>query len=547
MTLDTKVFEFAGHSLDVARSTLQAADREIELRPKSLEVLRYLVENSDRLVTKDELVKAVWPNSVVTDESLTHCISEVRQAIGDAEQTIIKTVPRRGYRLVAPVARLPTSRPPSAELPPAAVPAATAAEAAGLSGPPLPERPSVAVLPFQNMSDDPGQEHLADGMVEEIITALSRFSSLFVIARNSSFTYKGRAVDVKQVGRELGVRYVLEGSVRRAANRVRITGQLIDAATGAHLWADRFDGALDDVFDMQDNVTTSVVSAIAPRLEQVEIVRARRKPTESLDAYDYFLRGMEQSYQNTRGSIEEALHLFARAAELDPGFAAAYGTAAYCYAARKANRWMTDPVIEIAEASRLGRKAVQLGRDDAVALSRAGHALAYVVEELDAGAFFIGRAFALNPNLAQIWFSSSWLRVWIGEPDVAIKHFAQFKRMSPLDPKMPDAQSACAFAHFFCGNYDEAALQAEQALQEDPTLHSALRVSAAANALVGRMAQARNMVDRLRRIDPTLRVAILRFVAPKIGIGISKEWVKPGCLNKVSARHARKAGFPKDW
>ena len=226
----------------------------------------------------------------------------------------------------------------------------------------LPDKPSIAVLPFQNMSGDPEQEYFADGMVEDIITALSRIRWLFVIARNSSFTYKGRAVDVKQVGRELGVRYVLEGSVRKAANRVRITGQLIDASTGAHLWADRFDGALEDIFDLQDQVTASVVGAIAPQLEQAEIERAKRKPTESLDAYDYFLRGMASYYRRTREAINEALPLFYKAIELDPDFASAYGMAAWCYAWRKINGWMTDRVQEIAETARLARRAAELGR-----------------------------------------------------------------------------------------------------------------------------------------------------------------------------------------
>jgi TolB-like protein len=212
--------------------------------------------------------------------------------------------------------------------------------------PTVPNKPSIAVLSFQNMSGDREQEYFADGVVEEIITAMSRMRWLFVIARNSSFTYKGRAVDVKQVGRELGVRYVLEGSVRRAANRVRITGQLIDASTGAHLWADCFEGNLEDIFSLQDQITMSVVGAIAPKLEQAEIERAKRKPTESLDAYDYFLRGMAALHQGTKDANNEALRLFYKAIELDPEFASAYGMAAYCYVWRKSNGWMVDPERE---------------------------------------------------------------------------------------------------------------------------------------------------------------------------------------------------------
>ena len=296
----------------------------------------------------------------------------------------------------------------------------------------LPDRPSIAVLPFQNMSGDPEQEYFADGVVEDIITALSRIRWLFVIARNSSFTFKGRSVDVKQVGRELGVRYVLEGSVRKAANRVRVTGQLIDVSTGAHLWGDRFDGALEDIFDLQDQVSASVIGAIAPQLEHAEIERAKRKPTDSLDAYDYFLRGMASYYGRTREAINEALPLFYKAIELDTNFASAYGMAAWCYAWRKINGWMTDRTQEIAETARLARRAAELGPDDAVALSRGAQALGYLVGDLDAATTFVDRALALNPNLAGAWYASGWVRVFLGESDVAIKHFAQAMRLSPL-------------------------------------------------------------------------------------------------------------------
>ena len=224
----------------------------------------------------------------------------------------------------------------------------------------LPDKPSIAVLPFLNLSGDPEQEYFADGVVEDIISALSRIRWLFVIARNSSFTYKGRAVDVKQVGRELGVRYVLEGSVRKAANRVRITGQLIDATTGAHLWADRFEGTLDNIFELQDQLTENVVGAIAPQLERAEIERAKRKPTDSLDAYDYYLRGMANLHRGTRDAIDEALAQFYHTLQLDPNFASAYAMAAWCYLWRKANGWMTDRPQEIAEGARLARRAVEL-------------------------------------------------------------------------------------------------------------------------------------------------------------------------------------------
>jgi TolB-like protein/class 3 adenylate cyclase/Tfp pilus assembly protein PilF len=378
---------------------------------------------------------------------------------------------------------------------------------------PLPDKPSIAVLPFQNMSGDPEQEYFADGIVEELTTALSRFRQLFVIARNSSFAYKGRAVDVKQVGRELGVRYILEGSVRKAGNRVRITGQLVDTATAAHLWADRFDGGLDDIFDLQDQVTASVVGAIAPTLEKAEIERAKREPTESLDAYDYYLRGLASFYQfASRQACAEALRLFNRAIELDPDFASAYARAAYCYAWGKGSGWMTNPANETPEVARLAERAVDLGKDDAVVLATSGWALAFVVRDLDAAAAFIDRALVLNPNLAEAWFCGGWVKIWRGEPDTAIEHFARAMRLSPLDPHVTGMRTGTAHAHLFAGRYDEACLWAGMALREAPNFHAALRIGAASNALAGRAAEANKAVARLQQLDPALRVSNLRDV-----------------------------------
>lgn len=380
--------------------------------------------------------------------------------------------------------------------------------------PALPDKPSIAVVPFNNMSGDPDQEYFADGMVEEIITALSRMRWLFVIARNSSFTYKGRAVDVKQVGRELGVRYVLEGGVRKAANRVRITAQLIDSSTGVHLWADRFEGELDNIFDLQDQVTASAVGAIAPKLQQAEVERAKRKPTESLHAYDYLLRGMANLRLWTREANDEALRLFNRAIELDPDFSSAYGMATWCYARRKGMRWMADRVQDTAETALLARRAAEVGWDDADASARAGFALAYVVHDVDAGAALIDRALVLNPNLAEPWHFSGWVRVYLGEPEAAIEHFARSMRLSPLDPLNSVAQTGTALAHFFAGRDDDASLWAERALRETPDFLPALRVAAASNALAGRMDEAHNAIARSLRLYPTPHISNLKNQVP---------------------------------
>jgi adenylate cyclase len=300
----------------------------------------------------------------------------------------------------------------------------------------LPNKPSIAVLPFQNMSGDPEQEYFSDGMVEEIITALSRFKSLFVIARNSSFTFKGKAVNIKQVARDLGVRYVLEGSVRRSGNRVRITGQLIDATTGAHLWADRFDGELEDVLDLQDQVAQSVVGAIAPAMEKAEIDRAKRKPNASLDAYDLYLRGLTPLYQSDRQANEGALRLFKDAIDLVPDFASAYARAASCYVALKELGCFSGQPQEIAEVSRIARRAIELGGDDAAVIAAAGWALGLVARDVDVAASLIDRALILNPNLAEAWVDGGFVRNWLGEPKAAIEHFARAMRLNPLGTRL---------------------------------------------------------------------------------------------------------------
>ncbi len=379
---------------------------------------------------------------------------------------------------------------------------------------PLPEKPSVAVLPFQNMSGDPEQDYFADGIVEDIITALSRFSELFVIARNSSFTYKGRAVDVKKVGRELGVRYVLEGSVRKTGKRVRITGQLVEASTGAHLWADRFDGDLEDVFELQDRITCEVVAAIAPKLEEAEIERSKRKPTNNLDAYDYYLRGVEDVHTQTRESTSEAIQLFHKSIERDPAFAIAHAMAAFCYSQRKAFGWVTDRERDIADAARLARRALELTRDDALVLSRAGLVLAYVVRDFDAGALFIERARVLNPNHSAVWHASGWLKVWTGDPDMAIQHLERFVRISPLDPLLHSVSTAISFAHVFAGRFVDAVTHAEKALAHNPKSHQSLRAAALSYAFAGRAEQAQNAIERLLQVDPTFRVSKLLEVTP---------------------------------
>ena len=503
-------FLFENQLLDLDRRELRRGAERVTLEPQVFDLLVYLVQNRDHVVGKDDLIEGVWGGRIVSDSTLSSRITAVRKAIGDSgdEQRLIRTVPRKGVRFVGVVQEVPRSVP--SEKAGTSAAANIMVESTETLG-----QPSIAVLPFQNMNVDSEQEYFADGVVEEIIIALSRTHSLSVIARNSSFIYKGQAIDMKQVGRELGVRYVLTGSVRKAASRVRITGQLIDVSSDAHLWADRFDGTLDDIFDLQEQITISVVGAIAPKLEQAEIARAKRKPTENLDAYDYYLRGMASYYERTRPAISEALRLFYRATEVDPHFAAAYGMAAWCYGWRKINGWMIDSVQEVAETERLARRAAELGLNDAVALSRGAHALGYVVGDLDAAANFVDRALVLNPNLAGAWYASGWVRVWFGEgkADIAIKHFAHVMHLSPLDPHMTAMRAGTALAHFIAGRYDEASSWAEKAQWAQTNYPTTIRVAAASHALAGRLAQAQKIMARLRALDPALRVSNVKHWA----------------------------------
>ena len=490
---------FEEYAFDTDRRELHRGADVVSIAPQVFDLLDYLIRNRERVVSKDDLIDVIWKGRSVSDAALTTRLNAARSALGDSgeEQRLIKTLPRKGFRFVGPVRE--AKGPAPAQQPKPALP--------------LPEKPSIAVLPFTNLSSDLEQEYFADGMVDDIITALSRFKALFVIARNSSFTYKGRAVDVKQIGRELGVRYVLEGSVRKAANRVRITGQLVDTATGAHLWADRFDGGLGDVFDLQDQVTESVVGAIAPALEKAEIERAKRKPTESLDAYAIYLRGLARFYQFAGRQVnDEALRLFNNAIEIDPDFASAYARAAACYAYAKGNGWISGTASEIAEVTRLAQRAVELGKDDAMALAASGWALAHIVRDLEAGAGLIDRALVLNSNLAEAWFYGGWAKNYLGEPEPAIERFARAMRLSPLDPRATGMRAGTAHAHFFLGRYDEAASWVAMALQDNPDYQPGLRIAAASNAMAGRPEQAHQAVARVRQLNPTLRVSTLKDV-----------------------------------
>jgi TolB-like protein len=498
--MDREEISFGRFRLDLGRGELLRDGEPVRLHRRAFEILRALAAAKGHVLSKDALMARLWPGRIVEEGNLHVHVSALRKAL-DAQgggHSYIVTVPGRGYRLAGLGERqMRGSDEPSLQR--------TLA---------LPDKPSIAVLPFQNMSGDFEQEYFADGMVEDIIGGLSRIGWLFVIARNSSFTYKGRTVDVKDVGRELGVRYVLEGSVRKAGARLRITGQLVDATTGGYIWGDRFEGTLEDVFELQDRVTASVIGAVEPRLQRAEIERAGRKPTESLDAYDYFLRGMASFHLFAKDSLLEARRLYQRATELDPNYASPCGMAAWCAHLSKMNGWLTDPDREIADGVRLARRALALGKDDPTALLSGGQGLAFLAGEVEIGAAHVERALALNPNLAAAWSASGWVRIYLGEPTSAIGRFERAMRLSPLDPLAYFVCSGMTLAHLFAGHPDEAVTWARKATHEQPSMATPWRLAAIAYALSDQIIEAREAIARLCEIDPGLRLGSLARLAP---------------------------------
>jgi TolB-like protein/class 3 adenylate cyclase len=377
------------------------------------------------------------------------------------------------------------------------------------------DKPSIAVLPFQNMSGDPEQEYFVDGLVEDIITALSRVGWFFVIARNSSFTYKGKTVDVQQVGRELGVRYVLEGSVRKAGSRVRITGQLIDTANGAHIWADRFDGALDDIFDLQDQVASSVVGAIEPKLRSSEIARATHKPTESLDAYDLYLRGLAEFNKVTQEGYEAAFQLAQRSLAVDPSYAPAAAMAAWCRTYQAAQGWVRNTPDITAEAVRLAKQAIDTGRDNPDVLWMAGHTIGQFAGDHATASGALDRALTLNPNSANAWGAKGWTCLFLDQADAAVEAFEQAMRLTPLDPLRYVFEAGLARAHLTARRFDEAMRWVDRSIAEQPRFTVSLRIKVVLCELTGLSDEAREWLERLREWAPEMTIESFSAYAAK--------------------------------
>ncbi len=491
------MFQFNGYVLDVARGCLRTADREIELRPKSFEVLRCLVENSGRLVTKDELFKAVWPNVVVSDEALTQCISEVREAISDRAQTMIKTMPRRGYRFAAPVSKPGHDADGLRPAPAASFDYETATKPS--------EMPSIAVLPFVNLNDD--QDYFSDGVSGDIIAELSRFSDLAVIARSSAFQYKGKAVDIRQIGRELGVRYVLEGTIRRDENRIRITAQLIDAVNGAHRWAERYDRELRDAFAVQDEVVRAIVAVLQVRVIEAEAERTLLKPPATWEAYDYYLRGFEAwatgFAQRPMASFYEARRCLEQTIAIDPGYARAYAMLArthlYAYLEPRNEEYLNPLALQ--RADELARTAVQLDASLPQTRTMLGTALMFKRRHEESVAEY-EQAFALNSNFYDQGFGLC--LVFAGQPARAIEVMQASMRLEPHRnaTRLAYIGNAC----YMLGRYEEAITPLRESAWRMPDLRITHLWLAAAYAQLGRLDEARAAADEVLRIEPDFAI-----------------------------------------
>jgi TolB-like protein len=482
----------------------------VKIGSRAIEVLGVLVERHGDLVSKDYLMAAVWPNTVVEESNLTVQISTLRRVLDDGRQGAgcIQTVAGRGYRFLPAVTKLGPGA--DADVPPTATVSdgstLSAAERAPL---PLPDKASLVVLPFQNMSGDPEQEYFADGMVEEITTALSRVRSLFVIARNSAFTYKGRAIDVRQVGRELGVRYVLEGSVRQAGLRVRISSQLVEAATGTHLWADRFEGTLEDVFDLQDRVAASVVAAIESNLFDAEIVRAQHKPG-NLQAYDLLLRAMLHMQVRTRASVTEAERLLRSALRIDPDYGPAMARLATCHWIMVSQTWVdrADPAVR--EMVQLARATLALDGSNPMVLLHTSLIIALPGGDLSGGITLINRSIELNPNSAYALQRAGLLHAYAGDKQLAIAQLERSVRLYPLARALVGFYSSYGLAHFVAGEFEPAADWTSKAVQQFPNHTAALRFRAASLGLLGRLEEGRQVVQRLHALVPDFTIARAR-------------------------------------
>jgi TolB-like protein len=494
------LYLFENCALDTKRREVRRGSTLVPVEPQVFDLLEYLLRNRERVVTKDDLLASIWSGRVVSESALSTRINAARCAIGDSgeEQRLIKTLPRKGVRFVGAVREEHGER---------AVAEPIAAAEPAL---PLPGGASIAVLPFTNMGGDPEQDYFADGMAEEVINALSRCRWLFVIARNSSFTYKGKSADVREVGRDLSVRYVLEGSVRRGGQRLRFAGQLIDTMSGACIWADRFDGELSDVFELQDRFAQSIVAAIEPSLQLAEIRRLKTKPATNLDAYGLMLRAQQLEYEFTRESLAEALRCLNEALAIDACYAPAMALAAYCYGWRRIQGWAEDPAAEATEGLRLASRAVELGKDDGNVLWMAAYAVWRLADDAQLARELAYNSLRLNPNSAIALAIAGWTENRIGDPGKALELLHSAERLSPRDPRGWLIETGLGAAYFNSGRFEESVRWCETAVRHNPRFTVALRSLATSLAKLGQNEKAAAAIRELLTIEPELTLSSLR-------------------------------------
>jgi TolB-like protein len=495
----TAIYTFGPFRLDVAAGILFRGAEPVALGQRAVALLHMLLQGAGTPISKDALIESAWSGLAIEESNLTVQIAALRRVFAEEPGggNWIKTLPRRGYRYVGPVvAKEQHSR-------------GAAANAQAAPALALPEKPSLAVLPFTNMSGDPDQEYFADGMVEDIITGLSRIKWLFVVARNSTFTYKGQSVSVNRVGRELGVRYLLEGSVRKAGRRVRITGQLVEAETGVHIWAERYDRPLGDIFALQDEITLNVVGAIEPSLREAEIERVKRKRPENLDAYDLVLRALPHVFLAMPAEAAKAMPLLERALTIEADYAGAYGLLAWChqifFVRHGFNKASHDAAI------RHARAAVAYGRDDATALALGGFVISLIEHDRATAFEAFEQALAISPSSSFALFFGSVALAYAGEAERAVDWAGRALRISPFDRLNYFSYHALAVGHFLRGRYDEAAHAARHAVQSIPSLSVSHSLLAAALAKLGRIEEAKAVSLQVLALDPSFSAA--RFCA----------------------------------
>ena len=551
------IYRFGDISLDVDRQELRRGADLVPVEPKVLDLLQFLIGNRGRVVSKDDLIANVWQGRIVSESTLTSRITAMRQAIGDSgrDQRLVRTIARKGLRFVGEVQEQRGGAEEHVLPPPRVQPEELASkvgssffarldllgpvkEAAQIShtetlAPTLPDKPSIAVLPFTNMSGDPDQEFFGDGLAEDVSMELSKFKWLFVISRKSSFTFKGKAVDAKQVSRDLGVRYVLEGSVRRAGGRIRVAGQLIDASTGVHIWADRYDRDPADIFAVQDEITKAVAGAIGPAIVDAERQRAVRKPPENLGAWEAYQRGLWHVSRHDAAENEAARRLFQRALELDPGFAAAHNGVALTYCMSAATFYSMDYADACSWAEQFARKAIALDENDADARAWLGWAL-FVSGDREGAIQEAEYALSINANCAEAFAVKGGALIYSGRREEGREAIRQFLALSPRDPTRPNRLAMIAASHYFDRNYESAVGTARQVIRQYPKSPQAYRWLAASLGQLERNEEARAALDTLLSLAPSF---LERFVARRLAM-----------LRIDDYEHAleglRKAGWP---